>query len=153
MHVALKVNEFRIKSWNKILTIVPYFPNLNQIKKVTLSIKSKTRLYLSEGKRFNIKMLQNSIYNIAVWDLLGFIRESDKEVIQKMRDINKIIVKLKKIKVDKQLNQFSYLETYFEMFLINWYINITLTFLIRRFSRFILDIIVDNSFLNFDFKH
>ena len=81
VHVASKVNEFRIKSWNKILTIVPYFPNLNQIKKATLSIKSKTRSYLSEGKRFKIKMLQNSIYNTAVWDLLGFILTSDKEVI------------------------------------------------------------------------
>ena len=153
VHVASKVNEFRIKSWNKILTIVPYFPNLNQIKKVTLSIKSKTSSYLSEGKRFKIKMFQNSIYNTAVWDLSGFIKENDKEVIQKMRDINKILVEIFKIKVDKQLNQFSYLETNFEMFLINRHINITLTFLIIKFSRFILDTKVNNSFSNIDFKH
>ena len=50
VHVALKANEFWIKSWIKILTIAPYCSNLNPIKKVTLSIKSKTRSYLSEGK-------------------------------------------------------------------------------------------------------
>ena len=51
VHVASKVNEF----WIKILKIAPYFPNLNPIVKVTLSIKSKTRSYLSEGKCFNKK--------------------------------------------------------------------------------------------------
>ena len=39
VHVASKVNEFWIKIWNKILTIVQYCPKLNPIKKVTLSIK------------------------------------------------------------------------------------------------------------------
>ena len=34
-------------------------------------------------------MLQNSIYNTVVWDLSGFIRASNKVVIQKMWDINK----------------------------------------------------------------
>ena len=89
VHVALEVNEFWVKSWIKILTIVPYCPNLNPIKKVTLSIKLKTHSYLSEGKCLNYKMQQNSIYNTSVWDVSGFIRASNKEVIQKMRDINK----------------------------------------------------------------
>ena len=39
------------------------------------------------------------------------------------------------------------------MFLINRYINIILTFLIRKFYMFILDTKVDNLFSNFDFKH
>ena len=34
-------------------------------------------------------MLHYSIYNTVVWDLSGSIRESDKNVIQKMSDINK----------------------------------------------------------------
>ena len=34
-------------------------------------------------------MLQNSIYNTAVWDISGFIVVSYKEVIQKISDINK----------------------------------------------------------------
>ena len=141
------------KNWIKILTIAPYSPNSNSIEKVTLSIKSKTRSYLSEGKRFNLKMLQNLIYNTAIWDLSGFIRESNKEVIQKMKDINKNFSQNFKLKVDKLLNLLSFLEIQFELFLINRYINITLEFLIRKFSRFILDIKDDNWFSNFDFKH
>ena len=39
VHVASTVNEFWIKSRIKILTIASYSPNLNQIAKVTLSIK------------------------------------------------------------------------------------------------------------------
>ena len=89
VHVVLEVNEFWVKCWIKILTIVPYCPNLNPIAKVTLSIKLKTHSYLSEGKCLNYKMLQNSIYNTSVWDLSGFILASNKEVIQKMRYINK----------------------------------------------------------------
>ena len=42
------------------------------------------------------------------------------------------------MKVDKQLNQFTYLKINFEMFLINQYINIILTFLIIKISSFIL---------------
>ena len=39
VNVALKVNKVWVKSRIKILTIVSYCPNLNPIKKATLSIK------------------------------------------------------------------------------------------------------------------
>ena len=65
--VVSKVNEFWINSWFKIFTIAPNSPNLNSIEKVTLRIKSKTRSYLSEGKCFNLKILQNSIDDNADW--------------------------------------------------------------------------------------
>ena len=76
-----------------------------------------------------------------------------KKLFKKWETLIRNLVEILKIKVDKQLNQLSYLEINFEMFLINRHINITLTFLIIKFSRFILDIKVDNWFSNFDFKH
>ena len=51
--VASKVNKLWIKSWIKILKITPYCLKLNSIEKVTLSIKSKARPYLSEVKCLN----------------------------------------------------------------------------------------------------
>ena len=68
--------------------------------KVTLSIKSKTRSYLSEGKCFNKKILQNSIYNIDVWDLF---RQVKKKLFKRWETLIRILVKILKIKVDKQL--------------------------------------------------
>ena len=89
VYVVLKVNEFWVKILNRILVIAHYYPNLNPIKKVSLNIKSKTRSYLSRRKVLQLKMMQNSIYNTAFQDLSGFILTSDKEVIQKMKGINK----------------------------------------------------------------
>ena len=63
-----------------MLTIAPYWQNFNSIEKVTLSIKSKTRPYLSERNCFILKILKNSIDNTAVRDLLGFIQTSNKEI-------------------------------------------------------------------------
>ena len=96
VHVTSKVNEFWIKNWIKILTIAPYSPNSNSIEKVTLSIKSKTRSYLSEGKRFNLKMLQNLIYNSAVWDLSGFIGKVIKKLFKRWKTLIRIFVKILK---------------------------------------------------------
>ena len=39
VHVALKVNEFWVKSLIEILAIASYFPNLILIAKVALNIK------------------------------------------------------------------------------------------------------------------
>ena len=63
-----------------MLTIVPYWQNLNSIEKIILSIKSKTCPYLSERNCFILKILKNSIDNTAVRDLSGFIRASNKEI-------------------------------------------------------------------------
>ena len=89
MHVASKVNEFWIKNHLRILTIAPYCPSLNPIEKLILIIKSKIRSYLSEGKNFNLKLLQNSIDKTVAWDLSGFVRASNKEVLCKMKDLAK----------------------------------------------------------------
>ena len=89
LHVASKVNEFWIKNHLRILTIAPYCLSLKPIEKLILSIKSKIRSYLSEGKNFNLKLLQNSIDKTAAWDLSGFVLASNKEVLCKMKDLAK----------------------------------------------------------------
>ena len=77
VHVASKVNEFWITNNLRILTIAPYFTRLNPIEKLILNIKSKIRSYLSEGKNFNLKLLQNSIDKTAAWNISGFVRASN----------------------------------------------------------------------------
>ena len=62
-------------------------------------IQLRRQLYVSNQKLVHVnqkdrviqfKILQNSIDNTAAWDLSGFIRTSDKEVIQKMRALIRI---------------------------------------------------------------
>ena len=59
--------------------------------------------------------------------------EWKKQLFKRWDTLIKILVANMKITVDKQLNQISYLERNFEMFLIKQYINIILIFKILKF--------------------
>ena len=114
VHVVSKVNEFWIKKHIRILIIDSNCLSLNPIEKLILNIKSKIcSFFLKEKLQF-----ENSIDETGDWDLSGFVRASNKEVLCKMKDLAKIYLKMLKIKVDKQLNQLSYLQMNFDVFLI-----------------------------------
>ena len=55
VHVALKVNEFRIKKWNKILTIAPYYPKFESNKEGNFKYQIKNSFIFIRRKVLQFK--------------------------------------------------------------------------------------------------